>query len=452
MLTGDVVAQRGSAASLSSGDGLEMTQRGGFIHSLLEADRTWLLEQPGLRGGDWDVACTKLETTMTNWITEFGTDFIAEPEEFQLAVNGGSTATAESADVNSLTVLADREERVSRLWSVWKHHWQDSIKFHRRPTDGVEEVARRIHRGEGFRRRDSGSAGEFGNLGGNPMRDTLLVRELVRGNDRAIVIFMEEYRAAAESIYRERRRSSPPDGWWETTVADYVTQREGDPPKPPRIGGYKGESGLLFFLTTMLVHDVPRLPLNEQPIEEQLGRLGNAERWNALKEVLDTQFIEGRFEEVENALRHRANGSNHQPTVTYFLSRCRELLTDIEFQAWNRHLTELRDRWKHETVLLHNRESPATASRRLECHNALLALLVVGLRKGELTGEELDVLYRSVVQNQSGKEISEEAGIHAGNVSRRQSKAIEKLGNYVHKRGLPGMLGRVLIRVWKPAA
>ena len=87
-----------------------MTERARFTRTLLEPDRSWLLQQPG--AADWEAACEEddwttvcgiLEENMTAWITEYTRAFCDADDEDQ----GEPTTHPAPSDVETTSSLGD---------------------------------------------------------------------------------------------------------------------------------------------------------------------------------------------------------------------------------------------------------------------------------------------------------------------------------------------------------
>jgi RNA polymerase sigma factor (sigma-70 family) len=154
------------------------------VLNMFVKDRDWLTEQPDMT--PWKDGCDRLVGLLDKQLKSY------------------------SADVCASAIGREREEwpaYLGRLWQCLGYHWRETIE-NSEGTVGATGVAERIQSGKGYRR--------GGKLGGDPLRDVVLAVAMIHKDERAPVVFTEEYQGFARGLAAkiDRRLAADPDDWW----------------------------------------------------------------------------------------------------------------------------------------------------------------------------------------------------------------------------------------------
>lgn len=134
-------------------------------------------------------------------------------------------------------------ESQRRVWTCWAHHWRTAVERAERRAETWPDpcmVAERIEAGRGF----TGN----GNLGGNVIRDVVLVSGLLGKDTAAIVRFQDNYRDTITRQVQAARRPGPedPDEWWNDLLGALIGLG-----CEPRLARFSGKSGLVPWTVTV---------------------------------------------------------------------------------------------------------------------------------------------------------------------------------------------------------
>jgi hypothetical protein len=225
-----------------------------ILLELIERDRSWLAIQPRFEA-DWGHGCRWALAQMESWVRAVEPDLLPTPV-------GGD--------------LLDRC-RV-RLWAAWSYHWHEAARAapdHR--TDGAT-VAALLRRGI--------RPGRLGtSLGGDPLRDAIIVEACLVGRPSAHGLLREAY---ADVFQREARRvGAAPDD-----LLEEVWDRLDPIDKASRswLERYCGYSSLRTFLRVVVRHRL--LDSLRSRCTRRLAERAFTERWHAGAEATPTAGAE----------------------------------------------------------------------------------------------------------------------------------------------------------------
>ncbi|MFO0819454.1 MAG: sigma-70 family RNA polymerase sigma factor [Pirellulales bacterium] len=218
--------------------------------SRLDHDRSWLESQPSMR--PWPSAKARLVKQLEAWVIDYGATLLSSPLRI--------------TDADHFDALA------IKLWECWKFHWRgecDATEGGK--VDGMK-VATRIQAGQGIR---------SGSLGGDVLHDVVWADGVLRGDERATRLFIEEFTAHAIAVAkRVSPRFADKLDWWEDIQASLVV-REG---RPGKLANFKGESGLKPWLGRVFTREI--MHFAEREVKQE-GAAGVAE---PLPSVEDTKI------------------------------------------------------------------------------------------------------------------------------------------------------------------
>lgn len=265
--------------------GPEMVDASQVIRELLEAtstdsdqarpDWSWVQNQPGIiELGGIESASTALGDRVMAWIMDY-------TRRWYPPVDPRDSAEEVQARAERL------DRQIRKVWNVLRHHWYSSLDFFAEDPQHWLEIAEIVLNGEGFKRRgkkspptttdmqedngedednlDDGSEDDdradekFGRLGGNPIRDILLVDAMLDNSTAAYMDFLAEYRPLAIISFRKIWHVPPDDQWWDDFASHLLVQHsDQDRTKPSKLGTYAGLSGLRPWLATALIRRAMR--------------------------------------------------------------------------------------------------------------------------------------------------------------------------------------------------
>lgn len=406
-----------------------------------EPDWNWVKGQPNM--SSLDAACKALGDEIVDWIKNYTKAFYSDSETRE----AGDDAESER-----------RERQILKVWSVLRHHWKEGIEFFdsldnsKRPWS---DIAQFVRDGRGFKKknkrsddsenvghRDSGFEMRLSRLGGNPIRDILLVDSMVDGNSEAITLFQQEYRNLAERIYFKYRKRKPDHHWWDTLSVDLMYLRqEDDDAQPRRIGRYSGGSGLSRLVTTSVSRSVKRRTKKE-PIPDQLQHLTPGEQLHDLRKVISSE----RFAELVTQIASRVKASKKQPTLAQIVENAWLVLTNQEFLEWERIKDDHIEQKKAEIIDRTPPTQPDVMSEGKECRNKLKRLLVEAVCNTEriaepdsgtvtaLNDEERLVLWMVHAEKQLQKEVARHLHLERYTVSRLRKTALRRITEFIAYR------------------
>jgi RNA polymerase sigma factor (sigma-70 family) len=217
---------------------------------LIERDRSWLAIQPRFEV-DWGHGCRWALAQMESWVRAAESDLLPTPVEGD---------------------LLDRC-RV-RIWAAWSYHWHEGARAapdHR--VDGAA-VAALLHRGI--------RPGRLGtSLGGDPLRDSIVVEACLLGRPSAHGLLREAY---ADVFQREARRVGAAPGDLLEEVWDRLDPI--DEASRSWLERYCGYSSLRTFLRVVVRHRI--LDGLRSRCTRRLAERAFTERWYARAEATPT--------------------------------------------------------------------------------------------------------------------------------------------------------------------
>jgi RNA polymerase sigma factor (sigma-70 family) len=206
------------------------------ILQILEHERAWLAEQPGMQ--PWDEGCRRVVTLLKQLFQDYSKR-VREP-------------ATDSPDADVALYLA-------RLWQCLCHHWCDAIGPLGRTATSIctpspngritaDQVAQQIAAGQGYR--------GGGRLGGDPLRDIVLAVAMVAKDGRATQVFQDDYYAFAVAVAAKvhHRLAYDPDPWWSELLDDLAGYTR---PKA-KLDKFKGRCALHNWLPRVIVRFVHR--------------------------------------------------------------------------------------------------------------------------------------------------------------------------------------------------
>ena len=218
------------------------------VGGLLDEDRAWLENQPGMN--PWQDGCAMLRQSLDTWLGQY---------LGAIGLDAPTIACPAAEPGQDSSLIADRPPTdgrytySARLWRCWCPHWQQAIT---QPPGGLvdgRDVARQIQRHEGF----LGSR----QLGGDPLRDVVLAEAVQQRGPTAMRTFEQEYKdfCIAQGVVVNRRVLEDRDDWW-YCLLDHLA---GYSRPPGKLAGFSGKCGLKFWLATVarnFAHQYPPLP------------------------------------------------------------------------------------------------------------------------------------------------------------------------------------------------
>ncbi len=213
-----------------------------LLRSKVEAERNWLGKQT-LFQTDWQLGCSTVARSLDAWVEEYAKQLLG-------------TGIAEAV----------RERCRVRVWTAWAYHWEQAV---RRSSTGradgraVADAAR-----TGIR------PGHPHPMGGDPLRDAVLVEACLAGLNPALDRLFTEYQVTFDQETRRAFHREPDSELWQ----DLFVKLVGPPPAEGKLMGFKGYSSLRAWLRPVARHFV----LDHYRLE-QIRRL--AERRAALLHI-----------------------------------------------------------------------------------------------------------------------------------------------------------------------
>jgi RNA polymerase sigma factor (sigma-70 family) len=181
----------------------------------LDAQRSWLADQPPFQG-DWNEGCAVITQTLDNWVAEYAKEI---------------TGSGISRKVANRSCM--------RLWSAWAYHWEQAKR--RSSTGHADGLAVAEMVCEGVR------PGTRHPMGGNPLRDAVLVETCLAGLDRALDRFFREYQPPCEEEFRRVFHRAADSQLWE----DLFVKLVGPAPEVGKLMEFRGYSSLRSWLRTI---------------------------------------------------------------------------------------------------------------------------------------------------------------------------------------------------------
>ncbi len=189
------------------------------VFEMFTNDQQWLADQPEM--DPWDEGCQRLAVILDERLADY------------------------SANVCSDVIAKERNEwplYLGRLWQCLGYHWQHAIEGSCNGQTTASGVVARLQKGKGYRR--------GGKLGGDPLRDMVLAVAMVQKDERAPVVFTEDYQGFAKGLAWKinRRLTANPDEWW----YDLLDHLAGYSKPKARLDRFLGRCGLQNWLGTVV--------------------------------------------------------------------------------------------------------------------------------------------------------------------------------------------------------
>jgi RNA polymerase sigma factor (sigma-70 family) len=181
----------------------------------LEAQRRWLADQPPFQR-DWDRGCAVIAQSLDNWVAEYAKE-----------ITGGGIARK----------VADRS--CIRVWSTWAHHWEQAKR--RSSTGQADGMAVADMVRAGIR------PGTRHPMGGNPLRDSVLVETCLASLNPALERFFREYQGTCDEEFRRVFHRAADSQLWE----DLFVKLVGPAPEAGKLAEFRGYSSLRSWLRTI---------------------------------------------------------------------------------------------------------------------------------------------------------------------------------------------------------
>ncbi|MCA9021052.1 MAG: hypothetical protein KDA74_12975, partial [Planctomycetaceae bacterium] len=171
---------------------------------------------------------------LSHWVEEYSVRFFENPWSAQ-----------EQGVSNPLF-----QKWAGKLWSVWKYHWEDAQNLKKRQVANIDlfQVAGSLEQGTGYQGQ--------GELGGNPLEDTLLVDAIIEGEAVAHQYFQKTYSTLAEFI------PCGQDLWQDFYLTHLLEKKPSN--GLPAIAGYQGHAGLKRWVVVAFRRFVSRQTAREQ--------------------------------------------------------------------------------------------------------------------------------------------------------------------------------------------
>src|ERR1051325_951878 len=150
-------------------------ERSRVFFNLIEPQRPWLARQPNFDNG-WESGCKWILEEIDSWVDGAVKELLPSPIE---------------------TCLLDRCR--SRVWAAWSYHWREAASVSPNGRMDGECVAALLHKGV--------RPGTSATLGGDPIRDSLLVEGCLKGYADAYERVRETY---SEVFRSEKLRQATP--------------------------------------------------------------------------------------------------------------------------------------------------------------------------------------------------------------------------------------------------
>jgi RNA polymerase sigma factor (sigma-70 family) len=235
-----------------------------ILLDLIERNRSWLAIQPHFEA-DWGHGCRWALAEMESWVRAVESDLFAAPVE------------------------GERLDRCrARVWIAWSYHWHEAtLVAPDRRADGAS-VAALLRRGVRPGRVDS-------SLGGDPIRDSVLVEACLLGHTAA----HEQLRDAYSDVFlREAKRVGAASG---DILLEEVWDRLDPIDEASRgwLERYCGYSSLRTFLRVVVRHRL--LDSLRSRCTRRLAERAFTERWYARAEATPT--AEAELDEFRSQVR-----------------------------------------------------------------------------------------------------------------------------------------------------
>lgn len=183
------------------------------LMSKLETDRPWLRHQVPFEAG-WEQGCSEVAQILDVWTNEYA-------QELNLKEPMGESI---------------KQACFVRIWSAWAYHWEQAAdRSYTKQADGMA-VASDVKAGI--------RTGYPHSMGGDPLRDTVLVETCLAGLSPALKLFHTEYRTIFEQEIRRTYCREPNVDLWEDLFVKLVGSTRGD----GKLNDFKGYTSLRAWL------------------------------------------------------------------------------------------------------------------------------------------------------------------------------------------------------------
>lgn len=169
---------------------------------------------------DWKDGCAMIVNQLNQWLSEYSQSICQHGIE-----------------------TAQQPAYIQRMWGCWSHHWKQAAGSEGQ-VDGID-VAERIRNGIGF------TGGQ--KLGGDPLRDVVLAEAVLRRDENAAKLFLDEYSEMARGVAGKLSTAHANDtSWWN----DLVDKLAGLTEPPGKLASYRGTAGLSGWLSQTVFRHV----------------------------------------------------------------------------------------------------------------------------------------------------------------------------------------------------